>query len=87
MHSITPEQELVLQSFLARKAQEWQEYVKEYPELLSLASYHIAPDGGYIAIEHERQEVMIDSEQHQDTLMTDIIIRKSPACTNVITKL
>lgn len=84
---LTPEQELVLQSFLARKATEWQEYVKEYPELLSLASYHIAPDGGYIAIEHERQEVMIDSEQHQDTLMTDIIIRKSPACTTVITKL
>ena len=76
MHSITPEQELVLQSFLARKAQEWQEYVKEYPELLSLASYHIAPDGGYIAIEHEETQGTHGA-----------IFRKSPACTTIITKL
>ena len=86
MHSITPEQELVLQSFLARKAQEWQEYVKEYPELLSLASYHISPDGGYIAIEHEQVQKASD-RLLDDGTPTGPVIRKSPACTTIITKL
>lgn len=71
-----PELETVLQSFLMRKAKEWQEYVKEYPELLKFASYHIAPDGAWIAIEHEETQGTHGA-----------IFRKSPACTTTITKL
>jgi len=73
--TLTPEQETVLQSFLMRKATEWQQYVKEYPELLEHASYHIAPDGAWIAVEHEFD------------ISHDIILRKSPACSQLITKI
>lgn len=81
---ITPELQTVLQSFLARKATEWQQYVREYPEL-ALASYHIAPDGGYIAVEHE--EVLVTNDCGNATGNGLQLFRLSPACTQVITKL
>lgn len=80
---ITPELQTVLQSFLARKATEWQQYVREYPEL-ALASYHIAPDGGYVAVEHEQVQT---AGANEDGTPTGPIVRLSPACTQVITKL
>jgi len=79
---MTPELETVLQSFLVRKTQEWQQYVREYPEL-ALTSVHIAPDSAWIALEHEEQEVV----ENNGLFKTGQIIRKSPACATIITKI
>lgn len=74
-----PETEIVLQAFLIRKAEEWQRYCKEYSEL-ALASYHITPDGAWIAREHEKLQPVSDS-------VVDVVVRSSPACTTIITKI
>lgn len=83
---LTPEQETVLQSFLMRKTQEWQQYCKEYPELLKWASYHITPDGCWVSVEHEQMQKASD-RLLDDGTPTGQIIRKSPACTTIVTKL
>ena len=72
---LTPEQELVLQSLLIRTTESLAAYRREYPEL-QLASFHFAPDGAWIAVEHE--ELLAISER---------LIRKSPACSQILLKL
>ena len=77
---LTPEQTIVLQSFLIRAAEQWQQYQREYPGLLDLASYHVAPDGAWIAVEHEVHCI--------STGPTNLMaIRLSPACTHLVTKI
>lgn len=77
--TLTPEQQIVLQIFLIRQAEKWQQYQREYPGLLDLASYHIAPDGAWISVEHE-----IDERQGPNMCG---VIRLSPACTHLVTKI
>ena len=83
---LTPEQELVLQSLLIRTTESLAAYRREYPEL-QLASFHFAPDGAWIAVEHEEQEVWVDDEANETSNVKDIVIRKSPACTQILLKL
>lgn len=76
---LTPEQLIVFQSFLIRQTELWQQYQREYPELLTLASYHICPDGAWIAREHE--------EPQSGTVLTYSVVRLSPACSHLIAKI
>lgn len=75
---LTPEQQIVLQSFLIRQSEMWQQYQREYPGVLDLASYHIAPDGAWISVEHEDTGMNPEGSQ---------IIRLSPACSHLVTKI
>lgn len=79
---MTPELETILQSFLLRKTQEWQGYCKEYPEL-ALASYHVSPDGAWVITEHEMTEPGVSC--HINDMPQ--AVRKSPACSQLITKI
>jgi len=81
--SLTPEQTIVLQSFLIRQSEQWRQYQREYPGLLDLASYHVAPDGAWVAVEHERQS----SQECPDGTAESFIFRLSPACTHLVTKI
>ena len=81
--TLTPEQTIVLQSFLIRAAEQWQQYQREYPGLLDLASYHVAPDGAWIAVEHEQ----VCKNPFADMDMEYQVIRLSPACTHLVTKI
>lgn len=82
---LTPEQQIVLQSFLIRQTEAWQQYQHEYPALLSLASYHIAPDGAWIAVEHEK--VVDGPLVKDDNLQQWQLLRLSPACHTVVAKI
>lgn len=83
---MTPETQTVLQSFLIRKAEEWQQYIKEYPELLTHASYHISPDSAYISMEHEEQLVDNEIDRVCGTSRTQLV-RLPPSCHKIITKI
>lgn len=81
--ALTPEQAIVLQSFLIRQAEMWQQYQREYPGVLDLASYHIAPDGAWISVEHEQ----ICKNPFADMDLQYQVIRLSPACSHLVTKI
>lgn len=69
------------QELLIELQQHIAEYVRKHPDL-QLASFHVAPDAAWISIEHEEHKVnplSSNSPTH--------IIRKSPSCHTIITKL
>lgn len=83
---LTEEQQIILQSFLIRQTELWRQYQREYPGVLDLASYHIAPDGAWISVEHEhhRELNLTNPAREHDTVT---VIRLSPACSHLVTKI
>jgi len=77
MNPLTPEQTQAIQSYICEQALLWQQLQRTIPGL-ALASMHISPDSAWVSIEHERQD--------SDTCK-GAVIRLSPACHTLVTKI
>lgn len=75
---MTPQQESELVGFLADITKQFTEFQKFHRELLENASLHICPDQSWISVEHET-DTTPNNPQY--------IIRKSPACHQIIVKI
>jgi len=84
MNPLTPEQTQAIQSYICEQALLWQQLQRTIPGL-ALASMHISPDSAWVSIEHERQ--LLTSDTLDDGTPTGPIIRVSPACHTLVTKI
>jgi hypothetical protein len=80
---MTPEQtQAELQAMLIQLSEVVAAFRKQHPELLDLASFHVAPDGAWISLEHE-----VDIINHMEMNQQTQIIRLSPACSTIVAKI
>ena len=81
MNPLTPQQTQAIQSYICEQALLWQQLQRTIPGL-ALASMHISPDSAWVSIEHE-EDIVNHMEMNQHTQ----IIRLSPACHTLVTKI
>lgn len=79
---MTTEEQIVLESLLIRTTEMLAGYRREYPELLNTASFHFSPDSAWISNEHE-----VLSTEHANGQNNVTVIRKSPACHEILLKI
>ncbi len=81
-NTLTPEQKQAVQSYICEQALLWQQLQRTIPGI-ALASMHISPDSAWVSIEHEEvplaTDVTFNNAAH--------IIRLSPACHTLVTKI
>ena len=75
--NLTPEQTNAIQSYICEQALLWKQLQRSIPGL-ALASMHISPDSAWVSIEHEDSNLNPEGEH---------IIRLSPACHTLVTKI
>ena len=85
-NTLTPEQKQAIQSYICEQALLWQQLQRTIPGI-ALASMHISPDSAWVSIEHE--EVQLD-DSVANALGSESptqVVRMSPACHILVTKI
>jgi hypothetical protein len=85
--TLTPEQINAIQSYICEQSLLWQQLQRTMPAI-ALASMHISPDSAWVSVEHEHEDIIEQDSCDQSAYVSgQRVIRLSPACHTVVTKI
>lgn len=85
--ALTSEQVQAIQSYICEQALLWKQLQRTMPGI-ALASMHISPDSAWVSVEHEEEDIIEQDSCDQSSYVDgQRIIRLSPACHTLVTKI